>query len=66
MLLSIFKFCSEVGITAFPPAHRSSPGLRGMSARQGASTCQNLDVPSQPFHRLPIAFGRRDEIQLLL
>lgn len=62
MLLSIFKFCSEVGIIAFPPTHHFSPGLHGKSVRQGASTSQNSDVPSQPPHWLPTAFGRRDEI----
>lgn len=45
MLLSIFKFCSEVGIIAFPPARCVSPGLHGMSYRQGAGTSQNVDVP---------------------
>jgi len=62
MLLSIFKFHSEVGIIAFPPARHCSPGLQGTSVRQGAGTSRNSDAPSQLSHGLPAAFGRRDEI----
>lgn len=62
MLLSIFKFYSEVGIIAFPPAHHFSLSLYRMSVGQGASTDQNLEVPSQLSHWLPTDFVRKDEI----
>lgn len=62
MLLSTFTFCSEVRTIAFPPAHHFSPGLCGMLVRQGAGTSWNVDVPIQPSHRLPAAFGKRNEI----
>lgn len=61
MRLAIFKLCSDVGVSHFPPLHLFSDGLSATSARPGAGSSQDLEVSCQLPHWLLAALGRTFE-----